>query len=65
MINSISFFFSSDNLEFVAKQDLITFKDPRNLLKCSKAFSLRLKAPRIAKTKGNIIAILIRVRSIL
>lgn len=36
---------------------------PRNSLKCSKAFSLRLNDPRIVKTRGNIIAILIKVRS--
>ena len=34
-------------------------------LKCSNAFSLLLKAPRIVKTSGNIIAILNSVKSML
>tara|TARA_B100000925_G_scaffold17627_1_gene12212 strand:+ start:72 stop:236 length:165 start_codon:yes stop_codon:yes gene_type:complete len=34
-------------------------------LRNSRAFSLRLKAPLIAKTKGKMIAILIKVKSIL
>lgn len=43
----------------------MVFKAPRCKLKNSSAFSLLLKAPLMAKTKGNIMAMLIKVRSIL
>ena len=60
----LSFFNSSVIFEF-RKRFSTVFKLALNLLRCSNAFSLLLNAPLMVKTKGKIIAILIRVKSML
>jgi hypothetical protein len=63
--NSIPYLISfASNFELEIMLSTV-FKLALNRLKCSSAFSLLLKAPLIVKTSGNIIAILINVKSIL
>ena len=55
--------YSGSVLGLLTKKLITVFILALNLLRCSKAFSLRLKAPRMVKTSGNMIAMLKRVRS--
>lgn len=64
-ISSASAFFSGLIWSLLKRQYLTVFTALTNSLRCSRAFSLLLKDPRMVKTSGKIMAILSKVRSTL